>query len=393
MNTRFLVAALLLATCVTGTTGAQAQGRAADAPLTAPYAVTGMPDACKLLPQSDLEALFPGRPITSDGPTLSPIYKGPQYNERCMYTIKVPSPTSSSDTTKIASIQILSWGAESKNPQELVKNFARFRDSSEKVAAGSKYPKRVEPLLGIGDEAFQESSEHTISIRVIKDDLFFSLSLDTYSEQSLPNAIALAKQAAKRWRGGVGMVQADTPIARNTSVEIPPDTRVSTAPPVGNWPDACALLTLEDVYAVFSDMNVSQPRKSMGKITHHSRVDRVEEIPNPVGCSYDADKKEVINGKREIILNTIAVRVNEVSSTLEGAKRYFSITGKLGPNDSALPGFGDEATLSIMNEINIRKGLINVSVRVGGGQRDKALHEDARKRALALAKVVVGRLP
>jgi len=54
-----------------------------DAP--AAQANSKLPDACKLLTQADLEVLFPGRPITSKGPTLSPIFKGPQYAESCMY--------------------------------------------------------------------------------------------------------------------------------------------------------------------------------------------------------------------------------------------------------------------------------------------------------------------
>ena len=392
MNIRFLLTHLLLAISVLGASDARAQSRAADAPLTAPYAVVGMPDACKLLTQADLAALFPGRPITTDGPTLSPIYQGPQYAQSCMYTIKVPSPTSSGDTTNLASINILSWGAESKNPRDLAKSFASFRASSEKTAETSRFPRKVEPLQGVGDEAFQEITEHKIGIRVIKDDLFFSLSLDLYSPQSQPNAVALAKQAASRWQGGVGMVEA-APIKPNSSVEIPPDTRVSQTPPVSQWPDACALLTLEDVYSVFGDMNVDQPRKTMGKITHHSRVDRVEDIPNPVGCSYDADKTETVNGKREIITNSIRVRVIEVSLTPEAAKRYYGIAKKSGTTDTPVPGLGDEASLSLMNEITIRKGVINVSVGVGGGQRDQALHADAKRRVLELAKIVAAKLP
>ena len=43
-----------------------------------PVASGKAPDACRLLPQADLEALFPGRPITAKGPTLSPVHRGPQ---------------------------------------------------------------------------------------------------------------------------------------------------------------------------------------------------------------------------------------------------------------------------------------------------------------------------
>src|SRR5690242_20990421 len=42
--------------------------------------------------------LFPYTTLfRSKGPTLSAIYNGPQYNQSCMYTIKVPSPTSRSE--------------------------------------------------------------------------------------------------------------------------------------------------------------------------------------------------------------------------------------------------------------------------------------------------------
>lgn len=392
MNTRFTVACLLVAL---GAADALAQSlpRASDAAPTAPYSVTGMPDACKLLQQSDLEALFPGRPITSKGPTLSPIFKGPQYAESCMYIVKLPSPTSSGDTSKFASVNIISWGTQSKNPRELARTFAYARDTAEQIAANAKYKKRVEPLTGVGDDAFQEISEHDVRIRVLKDDMLFSVSLDMYSPQTLPNAVALAAQAAKRWRGGTGMVEAATSIAPNGGVEVPPDTRVSQAPPVERWPDACALLTLEDVYRVFGDMNVSQPRKRMGKVTHYSRVDRVEEIPNPIACDYDAHKTETAGGKRDVITNSIGVRVVDVSLTPEAAKKSFDIAQKVGGTDTPLSGLGDEASLSIMNEIYLRKGAITVAVRVGGGQRDKTLHEDARKRVLALAKVVAAKLP
>jgi hypothetical protein len=33
-----------------------------------------------------------------------------------------------------------------------------------------------------------------------------------------------------------------------------------------------------------------------------------------------------------------------------------------------------------MNRIHIRKGVLNVAVRVGGGENDQALHADARRR-------------
>ena len=204
-----------------------------------------------MLSQVDLEALFPGRPIASKGPTLSPVYKGPQYAESCMYVIKLPSPTSKLETSKFASVTIVKWGGETDGRNGSAATFASIRSMREKVAENPKLNIRIEPLPGIGEEGFLETSNSTIAIRVRKADLIYVLSLDVYSPQSQPNAVALAAQVAKRWKGGVGMVEAATPIAANSSVDIPADTRVSSVAPADQWPDACALLTAEDVRAIF----------------------------------------------------------------------------------------------------------------------------------------------
>jgi hypothetical protein len=85
--------------------------------------------------------------------------------------------------------------------------------------------------------------------------------------------------------------------------------------------------------------------------------------------------------------------VSNVASTVEASKIRYVSAQKVGSADTPVVGLGDEASLSIMNQIYIRKGVLNVSVRVGGGDRDQALHADARRRALELAKVVAARLP
>jgi hypothetical protein len=393
MNTRFLVACSLLALSVFATADARAQSQPSDTPAAPPQSVTGLPDACKLMQKADLEALYPGRPVELREPTLSAIYKGPQYTESCMYIVKLPSPTSSMDTSKFASITIILWGSQSKDERDLIRTFASAKESKETLAKTPRFNMRVEPLLNLGDDAFQVISEHSVDVFVRKDDLYFFLSLDVYTPpETIKNAVALAGQAVKRWRAGVGMVEADSPIAGNTSIPIPADTRVSLTAPADRWPDACELLSLEDVVSVFSDMNVSQPRKTMGKITHYSRVDRVEELPKPIGCDYDAKKTETVDGKRQLTFNSIGLRISDVSTTLESSKKYFNIAGKVGDGDTPVTGVGDEATMSIMNQIYIRKGVLNISVRVGGGERDKALHADARRRALELAKLVSAKL-
>jgi hypothetical protein len=238
-----LVTPLLLALA----SPALAQTAATTAPA-APEA-SKAPDACRLLPQADLEALFPGRPITAKGPTLSPIYRGPQYAESCMYSVKLPSPTSKLDHARFASVTVIRWDGIAKGRETPAQAFASIKGTREKVAADPKITLKLEPLSGIGDEAFQETSSSSVVVRARKDDLIYAVSLDLYSEQTAPNALALAKQAAARWQGGTGMVDTPQQVAANGAVTVPADTRPSSVAPVEQWPDACALLTPEEVKA------------------------------------------------------------------------------------------------------------------------------------------------
>jgi len=392
MSIRFFVANSILALSVLGATAAWAQTVTPNPPAAAPPTGSGLPDACKLMPQSDLEALFPGRPVSNKSQTLSPIYKGPQYVEGCQYVVKLPSPTSKLEVSKFAGLTIIRWGAQSKSPADVVQTFASMRDTQEKVSADPKLNKRIEPLAGVGDEAFQVTSEYDVAIRARKDDLIFFLTLDKYSPQSQPNAVALAGQVAKRWRGGA-MVEADGAIASNNGVDIPADTRVSRTAPADQWPDACALLQPEDVRAVFGDMKVDQPRKTMGQIKYESRVDRVEDLPKPIRCDYLASKTTVVNGQREVTTNSIEMSVQNVATTVDASKSYHVVALKVGEANTPVVGLGDEASMDIMNRIYIRKGVLNVAVRVGGGERDQALHDDAKRRVLEIAKLIAAKLP
>lgn len=74
------------------------------------------------------------------------------------------------------------------------------------------------------------TTSHDVKIYARKNDLAFLIPATKYSQRTQPNAIALANPADKRWRGGIGMVEAATPIAANSSVNVPPDTpRLTTA--------------------------------------------------------------------------------------------------------------------------------------------------------------------
>jgi hypothetical protein len=393
MNTRCLVAHSILAISLLGAADALAQSVIVQNPSpAAPQAASGLPDACKLMPQSDLEALFPGRPVASKGPTLSAIYKGPQYAEGCQYGVQLPSPDSKLETAKFATLNIMKWGAQPRAQSEAAETFASMRDAREKSAAAPNAHIRIEPLSGVGDEAFQETTNYDVVIRARKDDLIFSLSLGMYSPQTQPNAVALAAQVAKRWRAGA-MIEAAAPIASNAGVDVPADTRVSDTAPGDQWPDACALLTPDDLRAVFGDMKVDPPRKTMGQIKYYSRVDRVEDLPKPIRCNYEARKTGLVDGRPQTVANSIEMIVSNVASTVESSRNRYVSSQKVGDANTPVVGLGDEASVNIMNQIYIRKGVLNVSLRVGGGEHDQALHADARRRALELAKVVAARLP
>jgi hypothetical protein len=347
------------------------------------------PDACKLLLQADLEALFPGKPIIAKGPTLSPLYKGPQYNESCMYIVKLPSPTSQSQLSKFVTINVLQWGSNTSDSRGATATFASIRSTQEKITSIQHH---IEGVPNIGDEAFLDSTSDQVKIYVRKADLIYALNLDTYSAQSMPNALSLAAQAAKRWEEVRGMVEATTPVLKNTTVDIPADTRSSDVAPVDQWPDACALLTPEDVRAVFGDMKIEPPQKTMGQITYRSRIDRTEALPKPIRCFYQTSRPQTVNGEPTFVTHSVTVIVANVAATEELSKRYYEAARKVLDASTEVEGLGDEASFSASNVIYIRKGLLTIQVGVGGGERDRAIHDDATRRVNALAKLVARKL-
>jgi hypothetical protein len=137
-------------------------------------------------------------------------------------------------------------------------------------------------------------------------------------------------------------------------------------------------------------MKVDPPRKTMAKLTHYSRVDRVEDLPYPVSCSYHAVRTDLVNGQSKVRTSTIEIHVRDVAATLEAAKEHYKLR-----TETPVDGLGDEAQIDIANNIYIRQGVLNVAVYVGGGydDRDRVLYADSRRRLLEIAKLVAARLP
>jgi hypothetical protein len=189
------------------------------------------------------------------------------------------------------------------------------------------------------------------------------------------------------------MIEAATPIAANSSVDVPEDKRVSAVAPPSQWPDACALLTPEDVRAVFGDMKIDAQRATMGQIKYESRIDRLEDLPHPIRCLYPTSRTDLVNGERRVVVHDVNLNVSNVAATPELSKKFYDIARKVGDAKTDVPGIGDEASISIMNAIYIRKGLMTIEVRVSGGDRDRAIHDDATRRVNEIAKRVAARLP
>lgn len=369
----------------------------AAAPADAPAANAGLPDACKLMTQADVAALFKGMPVKNFSKQLSPVYRGPQFVSICGYSVKLPAAR----LPKFASLVISQCGVcdKSRTPGSL-----KGAPDGEAAVAGNQ----VKILSHVGDEAFEVFSTtlNEFKLYVRKDDLTFILTLDKASEKSESHAVALATQAAKRWRGGVGVVEAATPIDTKAVVEAvpytPPPPRAAapaaatagTSPPASlatrpqtsvsqdKWPDPCKLLTLADIRAVFGDMTIDPQQKAVP-------IQMPDNIPAPLPCDYTAHKNVTVNGKRSFVLNSVRLTVFDMATTVELAKKYY----RLSHGDTPLPGLGEEASIDAMNHIYIRKGVLNVELRIGGDARDRALFEDARTRLNALAKRVAANLP
>jgi hypothetical protein len=138
-------------------------------------------------------------------------------------------------------------------------------------------------------------------------------------------------------------------------------------------------------------MKIDPPRKTMGQIKHESRLDRVEALPKPIRCLYQTSRSALVNGERRFVTHDVHLNISNMAATPELSKKYYEAARKVGDAKTEVAGLGDEASISVMNAIYIRKRLLTVEVRVG--DRDWVLHDDATRRVNELAKLVAAKLP
>ena len=353
---------------------------------------SALPDACRLLPESDLTALYPGRPIASKGPSLSPLSRGPQYVESCQYVARLPSGTSQRDIARFVSLSVVRFDGVSERG-DAGRSFAHLRELREKLAKDPKIELTVRPLPDIGDEAFAEIRRGNVAVTARRQDLIFVVTVDAHADDTLRNASALARQAAGRWQEGIGMVAYAGPITSNDAVAIPPDTRPPSVAAAADWPDACALLTPVDLSRVFPAATIKAPRPVAGQLTRERRDQRTERLPKPIGCLYEIRRTVSVGGEARTSGHLAQVSVKNVAADLDLSRRFYEVSRKVVGPLTPIEGLGDEAGFDVLNRITIRKGLVTMEIKVTGGERDPAVHTEARERAIDLARIAVQRLP
>lgn len=341
------------------------------------------PDACGLVTQADLEALFPGRAVQKTDQHMSPLNPGPQYVQGCTHTVRLPDPRSSGDITSYVQVVVIDADADAGDFD------AQLQLRSGMTHIGNATIERVD---GIGDQAFRELSDREVSAHVRKGRVLYLVKLDRYSEQSLPNLTALARQAASRWSDGGGMQAGDGVLAANAEVEVPPDTRQSRQAPAGEWPDACKLLVRADVEEVYPGAKIKGPDAMRASLTHTSRAETTTPLPHPIACTFNVFESADAGGKRESDTTIVSLTIVDMASTPEFAQRMFKSSG----GDATVAGLADEARLDTpARTLVMRKGRLVVRLRAGsaGGGRDQTAHERDLERLRILAPEVAARLP
>lgn len=141
---------------------------------------------------------------------------------------------------------------------------------------------------------------------------------------------------------------------------------------------------------MFGDMTIGARERTIGQLRVVSRVDRVETLPRPIRCGSTAHKATMVNGKRQIIVDSIVLPVDHVATTVDVEKRrYWAIT----QGGTPVPGIGDEVSIDAENRMNNRKGVLTIFMCVAGDMRDRALDDDTRMRLTELTRLVVSQMP
>src|SRR5262249_32983498 len=135
------------------------------------------------------------------------------------------------------------------------------------------------------------------------------------------------------------------------------------------------------------------PQKTMGQVTYHSRVDRTEALPKPIRCFYQTSRPQMANGERTFVTHSVTLIVANVAANVDLSKRYYAAARKVLDASTESEALGDEARFRAGSNVSyIRTGALVIQVAVGGGDRDRAIHDDAARRVNALAKLVARKL-
>jgi len=231
-------------------------------------------DACKLMLQADLEALFPGQtgPPTR-GQTLSGnLTKVLSYVEGCQYVVKLPSPTSKMEQKQVCDAHHHQMGARNPSPPaDVVQTFASIRDTREEEGLGGSEAQQAHrapwPTSATRPfKIFSEYEHHHSRPAKGRPDLRSGLG-QVFTAKARPNAVALASQVAKRWPRRPRWSKAEgAHCVEQPAVDIPGPTRGCVADSIGG-PVAGRLRIAPAgrcVRAVFGDMKVDSAAQDHG---------------------------------------------------------------------------------------------------------------------------------
>lgn len=187
-----------------------------------PATAGALPDACKLMLPSDVGKVFPGSLVDSGRPMLSPAFVSTRpYNAACVYRVR----KSKNDFGLSVELDLRSCDACSDklpfNPGAIA-TFASIRSSRYDLATKPGLQARLQPLQGVGDQALEKVDNYDVTVDVRTDDLVFSIDANKDLPGAGAAAVGLARQVAKRWHRGVGMVEAATPAAAGSAAGVTP---------------------------------------------------------------------------------------------------------------------------------------------------------------------------
>jgi hypothetical protein len=195
---------------------------------------------------------------------------------------------------------------------------------------------------------------------------------------------ALAAGAILALRSGAAM-PFSAQGARATSQKPAPGPTDLNGVPLSYWPDACRLVSTQEVSQTFGNAEFLPPQPGSGRMGNFT-------LPLPTACEHQSTDYQ--------LGATVDVRVISVSRTVADAARLFVSGRNVGDTaPTALTGLGQQAAWygGTTTEVRVqqRRVVYQLEVTLAGSQT-AGLPDRAQRQlsaAEALARIAAGRIP